>query len=105
MAVKLKPELQELCAQWWADRLEIEGKRRAFKEALAPKLEAGMILSVDYDPDNILLEALDEAGVECRNVLPSKTIMKIRRNSDDIITVRVKIGYGDKFRQMETGLR
>lgn len=94
----MKRELQEKCAQWWADRLEIEEKRDAFKQALAPKIHEKMILRVEYDPDDILLEALHEVGIKCRGVLfsakgifPAKTTMKIREQ------VRVKEGYGADF--------
>lgn len=92
-------ELKELCAQWWADRLEIEDKREDFKHALLPKIQDGMGLWVDYDPEGVLLEALREVGIECAGVsfsangiLPRKTGMNIY---DGI--VEVSEGYGCAF--------
>jgi hypothetical protein len=92
-------KLKDLCAQWWADRLKIEDKREAFKRALLPKIQEDMELWVDYDPQGVLLDALREAGIECKGIFfsadgifPRKTGMIIR---DGI--VEVKEGYGSEF--------
>ena len=98
----MTPEEKDLCAQWWANRLEIEDKRDDFKQVLMPKLKNGMILSVDYDPNEPLLSALLECNIKCqgvffsaKGVFPSKVSMKIRRHNNTIV---VKEGYGAPYK-------
>lgn len=85
----------EVCADWWADRLQIEDRRKLFRDALVRRLAIygvepksdfgfGIQLKVDYDPDDTLLLALKDAAIECRGfmwsaegILPLKTRMKI----------------------------
>lgn len=86
----------EKCADWWTDRLKVDGKRAEFRAALVDLIRSdafdkeerygyGINLSVDYDPSPTLLAAIRTAGIECRGfmwsaegVLPMKTSMKIR---------------------------
>ncbi len=99
----MSKELKGLCARWWADRLEIVEKRDDFKQALLPKIRADdMTLSVDYDPDDVLLEALHSVQIKCsgaffsaRGILPLKTSMNIRDG-----VVKVKEGYGGGYVQI-----
>ncbi len=101
----MNKELKELCAQWWADRLEIPEKCNDFKQALLPLIHEGMWLKVDYDPNEVLLKALHEAGIKCRGVFfsakgifPMKISMRIRDHGGDIT---VKEGYGGGFSPIE----
>lgn len=96
---EISEKLIDLCAQWWADRLEIQDKREDFKNALLPKIHDDMELWVDYDPEGPLLHALHEAEIECQGVffsanhiLPRKTGMMIYDG-----LVEVKEGYGGDF--------
>lgn len=99
----INQETAELCARWWADRLEIEERREAFRKALIPKIAEDMFLAVDYDPDDTLLEALHEAGIQCRGalfsargILPEKTRMRINNSG-----ITVNEGYGGKYMPLE----
>ena len=98
----MTPAEREMCARWWADRLKVPNKREAFETALSPKLVDGMLLSVDYDPDDTLLAALNEAGIECAgeffsaiNIFPTRTLMKIKQHGSENIVV--KEGYLGDF--------
>jgi hypothetical protein len=81
---------------WWTDRLAIADKRPAFASALrdhfsaewakevARDVEPSVCLRVDYDPFDVLLDAVNEAGIECRGfmfsargILPEKTCMQV----------------------------
>lgn len=99
MENNISDELRDICAQWWADRLQIVEKRELFKQALLPKIHDEMDLWVDYDPNKPLLDALHEAGIECKGfgfsakgILPMKTGIVIRDG-----VAEAKVGYGGKF--------
>lgn len=96
---EMNQEAKQIAARWWADKLEIEGKREEFYQALWPKIEPETILDVDYDPCETLLYTLHEVGIRCRGVLfsargifPYKTTMSIRKGR-----VSVSDGYGSKW--------
>lgn len=68
---------------YWAEKLEVLEKREAFREALLRlvvrewdalsrvQLVRRVYLTVDYDPEDLLLEAVLAAGIECRGCLNS----------------------------------
>jgi hypothetical protein len=75
----------KLAAEWWANLLE-QGDKAAFQAHLQARIadrlrERGKcIVECDYDPKDILLEAVRAAGVECLGIrfsadgiLPRKT--------------------------------
>ena len=91
-------------AGWWADRLDAQHakSRDRFANAVRERIievlvvSGNMTLKVDHDPDAILRDALDAAGIDCagvlfsaRGILPSKTRMCIEGR-----TIRVRDGYG-----------
>lgn len=98
--------LKETAANWWAEKLEIPEKRKEFKEALIPLIHDNMMLKVDYDPCDVLLEALHKVGIECfgmfsaDGILPYKTIMKIKNG-----TIKVAYRRGAKFEVLEPLLK
>lgn len=85
----------ETAAQWWAEHFEVEEKRAEFKAALLKRLPENMWnpesappdislvhLDVDYDPEDALLQAINDIGIECsgfmdsaKGLLPMKTRM------------------------------
>lgn len=91
----------KLLVDWWTDRLQ-SGDKEAFRAKLmqvcgesTPENEARFSLGCDYDPDQLLLEAVHAAGLECsgnmwsaRGILPMKT-----RSVIDKEGVRVREGY------------
>ena len=91
-------------AEWWANKLDSQysEKREMFKQALYFRLinhPNWDKLQNDYDPDDILLAALEDVEIECRGYLfsgdgifPSKTTMLNEKEG-----IRVKVGYGEPF--------
>lgn len=90
-----------LAAKWWGDRLQ-SGDRVAFEETLALLVDKALMkygecrLSCDYDPDDLLLEAVRAAGVQCsgcmfsaRGILPQKHQLKVFTDH-----LECKEGYG-----------
>ena len=88
--------INEIAAQWWADRFEIKDKREELKEALLKHLPDGDWKTYnDYDPDGPLLLAVSEV-TECRGFMfsgdglfPRKT--GLHRRGDILVA---KEGYG-----------
>ena len=91
-------QVNRVMADWWAQWLPSE-KRQAFVDAVLGglSLDGEAMLHNDYDPDDILLEAIREAGIPCRGYmfsgtdlgLPAKTYT--RRSESGRITL--KWGY------------
>lgn len=79
----------KMAAAWWAERLESgdKGKFTAFLEGAIQKAldqDGEVDLRTDDDPDGILLEAVQAAGLECsgcmfscRGILPMKTLLVV----------------------------
>ena len=84
-----------MAAEWWSKRLE-QGDKQKFEETLYRRIidafsnpdilrDSGeIVIKTDYDPDEILLGALHEAGIECsgylyscRGILPMKTLLVV----------------------------
>ena len=88
--------INEMAAQWWADRFGIEDKREALKAALLKHLPDGDWETYnDYDPSGPLLTAVREV-TKCRGCMfsgdglfPRKTGLSRRSN-----VLRGKEGYG-----------
>jgi hypothetical protein len=93
----MSDHINQVAARWWADRLERVDLRGKFEAAILSLLPEGdWIMKTDYDPDDLLLEALHKIGVECRGMLfsskgllPCKTIL--RRDGGVLLS---KEGYG-----------
>jgi len=88
--------LNEIAAQWWAERFMIDEQREAFRLALLRKLPDGDWFTYnDYDPNDLLLAATQEV-VECSGnffsgdkIFPRKT--GLRRIGKELLG---KEGYG-----------
>jgi len=92
-------------ARWWGFRLQAEfrGDREIFErhiaESITYRFRAGhtlVVMECDYDPSDILLEAVRLAGVECRGfgfsadgILPRKHELLVRPH-----LLEPKEGYG-----------
>lgn len=114
-----------LAAEWWTERLLIDDPARGeldplrgkvtpdqrdrFTPILADKIEAALkqdgrcYLTCDYDPWDILLEAVREAGIECRGcmfsargILPQKHGLRIEPDK-----LTPKEGYGNWTAEIE----
>ena len=103
----------QMAASWWAARLE-SGDKEKFKARLAELIAAGLsapeclaggdlIIKTDYDPDDILLDALAVAGVECAGsmfscdgILPMKTLLRVSQHR-----MKPKEGYGNWTAEIE----
>ena len=91
--------INEAAADWWTERLEIPDRREAFRGALMAILPKGdWYLYSDYDPFDLLLQAVQLAGIECRGnffssdgILPRKTYL--RRENNQLFA---KEGYGQR---------
>jgi hypothetical protein len=83
----------EVAANWWTDLLQ-QGDKATFNKHLRDSItnrlrERGLcIVECDYDPKDILLEAVRAAGIECRGmassadgILPYKVDTLIRPGS------------------------
>ena len=100
----------DLIVSWWSERFQRDDKRTEFAEALRrrvadewrslaekyPGLTLRQHLEVDYDPSGALLDALHDAGIECRGfmfsangLLPQKTRMYVYADSIEVVE-----GYG-----------
>lgn len=79
----------EMAAAWWSERLA-QGDRLAFRGALEPRIDADLAehghcwLKVDYDPQDIMLEAVRAIGIQCsgcmwsaKGILPMKTSLHV----------------------------
>lgn len=89
-------------AQWWTDRL-MTGDREKFKDFLSDHIcksleqQGRCYLENDYDPHGALLEAVREAGIECRgNFFSCKGILP-QKHETNITPGRIepKEGYGN----------
>jgi hypothetical protein len=106
--MKLATECINAVVQWWAERWIPDATREAFRAAVRLRHEAWeydvpsdyggclLELSCDYDPRGMLLEAVRDAGHECRGfmfsaqgLLPSKHCVLIH-----IGNAEAKAGYG-----------
>lgn len=106
--MKLPAECINAVVAWWAERWIPNDTREAFRAALRLRLEAfetdvppGSVgwlvqLDCDYDPKGMLLDAVHDAGVECRGfmfsaqgLLPSKHCVTIHGDNAE-----AKAGYG-----------
>ncbi len=91
-----------MAADWWTERLR-QGDKEAFRTRLTELIDAQLekramvSVSVDYDPDTTLIDALKAAGVECRGFLFSADDIFPRKH-DLLISkteLRPKEGYGN----------
>lgn len=115
---RLIEDTARTCARWWSRRLE-QGDwdpllfRVSLKNQLLWALTEGrsehpqgfVRVSVDHDPDALLLRALHGAGIECRGVLfsahrvlPSKTQMRVYDNGQ----IEVSEGYGAEWLEVSS---
>ena len=94
-------EVKEQAAKWWSRFLKDQGRKDAFESALIKLLpDGGWELYNDYDPLDILLQAVQEAGIECRGFFfsgadvgfPEKTGLRYR---DGIL--EAKEGYAQAY--------
>lgn len=107
----------KIAAEWWTNRLE-QGDKEKFAERLAVLIDAALndlehqskrgvddevVIKVDYDPDDMLLDALKASGVECRgcmfsarDILPLKTMLCVSQTR-----LRPKEGYGNWVDEIE----
>lgn len=92
--------------EWWM----IEDKREAFEAALRKVIARDLAergtceLYVDYDPQGSLLEAVREAGVECRGSWWSaEGIFQCQKSgvAIDAHGAKVKKGYGAGYKALE----
>lgn len=94
---------REFAADWWAERFQKDEHREAFRVELLRLLNAegphDIRLSVDYDPEGLLLEAIQNIGIPCSGsmfsadgLLPRKTFMRVKAQSCEW-----KRGYGAPF--------
>jgi hypothetical protein len=100
--------MNELAAKWWAERLEIEDKRAEFEQALIAVLNENPEwdeLYTDYDPDDLLREALQRSAVNVRpalftadDIFPYKTGIFKRQG-----ILWGKEGYGALWYNIATG--
>ena len=106
--MKLAPECVNAVVKWWAERWIPDATREAFRAALRMRLEAfecdvpdpalGHLLQLDcdYDPKDVLLEAVRDTGAECRGFMFSaKGLLPYKHN----VTIwadraEAKAGYG-----------
>ena len=95
-------------ADWWTERLE-QGDKNLFNVVLFTLIKKGfeerdcIILTCDYDPQDILLHAVRAAGVECeghffsaRGILPQKTSLRVLKTDSnpkrDTVTGQIQYG-------------
>lgn len=92
----------QMAAKWWADRLK-QGDKAAFEKVLCGLIEGELALNgrcyieVDYDPDALLLIALEAAGVECRGCMASAEGILPMKHSLWVFpdVLKPKEGYGN----------
>lgn len=105
--------LAEIAANWWAERFMVKDKREEFKDALKARLLEvepdpcrGPALSIysDYDPDETLLAAIHDIGIECRGclfssegLLPCKTGLTLSKEGE----LWAKEGYGERLHRID----
>lgn len=96
-------QVASTAAAWWGARFQVDDKREAFRASLEKRIVEALSenprflrLECDYDPFDMLLDAVRDSGIDCRGwlfsgdgVLPCKTRMRIK---DGVIEVRE--GYG-----------
>jgi len=94
---------------YWVDELQRKDKRDAFREALTKVLEreykpgTRLDLTVDYDPFPPLLDAVRDAGIECRGCMFSADglfFSKTRTHITEDGKFIVREGYGAQPRQV-----
>lgn len=96
-------EVSRIASSWWASMLDSkwDNKREDFYKSLESLIvnilnhQDMITIDVDYDPDDIILWALYESGVDCKGVLfsargifPEKHRMRVSRAG-----IMVKMGY------------
>jgi hypothetical protein len=99
---KLNIATAKAAAKWWGERLKA-GDRKAFEASLTTsiflrlEISGGCLLTCDYDPWDILLDAVRDAGIECRGfgfsargILPLKHETIVRSGS-----IEPKEGYAN----------
>lgn len=98
-------EVKRQAARWWSRFLKDQGKKEAFELALIRLLpDGGWELYNDYDPWDILLQAVQQAGIECRGFFfsgsdvgfPEKTGLRYR---DGVL--EAKEGYAKAYAPLE----
>lgn len=83
---------------------QVDGKHDQFETELLSRLpEEDYNLYCDYDPEGILLEAIQACGIQCRgmafsarDILPNK--VGLQRKGDKLL---VKYGYGLGWVELE----
>lgn len=93
----------EMAADWWADRLDPRHDRLKFRTALRDLIDERLgqdgrvCLDCDYDPQDLLLDALHMAGIDCRGcmysaqgILPMKHYLLVLPHE-----LQPKEGYGN----------
>lgn len=98
----------KMAGEWWADKLQQGDKVKFAKEIEARTLEAlkkdgHVSLMCDYDPWDILLEAVHAIGIECRGsffsakgILPQKHSLLVK---PDVLIP--KEGYGNWTKEIK----
>lgn len=95
-------EAARMAAQWWTDRLQ-QGDKQRFRVVLEHLVQSELDLhgrcrlDCDYDPQDLLLIAVQEAGIECqgylfsaKGILPMKTLLWVHPDR-----LEPKEGYGN----------
>ena len=92
--------INQTAANWWAERWKKVESREQFRTALFNLLpDKDYYLHSDYDPQDLLLEAVQVVEPSCRGVmfsssglLPNKTCLKRKGNK-----LIAKQGYGAEW--------
>lgn len=93
----------KIAGDWWAERL-MQGDKEMFAKEVAARVETALrsgatrvYLECDYDPQGILLEAVQAIGLKCQGfmfsadgILPRKHALDVR-----VDTIKPKEGYGN----------
>ena len=92
----------ERVVKFWSDRFMVDEKREDFEKVLHRKLTIQFRrLTVDYDPWDVLLEIVNEIGIECGGYMYSAegifSHYKISTHIPNYETgyIRAKDGYGN----------
>lgn len=99
----MSDEAKEVAAKWWSKHLPQEN-RGAFEIALCALLPDGdWGLYNDYDPDELLIQAVRVAGLKCRGFMFSgKDLGFPEKSGLDFYggVLREKVGYGAEYKQI-----
>ena len=96
-------DLNIIASEWWANLLLKANKRDIFRAELLQLLpNSNWKLQNDYDPQDILLDAVRNCGEDCRGVMcsgdpffPRKTVMLRKENR-----LIAKIGRGAQWEEI-----